>query len=235
MATGDLTISWAMRPRALSDWIDGIDAPLIEATEAYEVDILDDDGATVVRTLSSSTESVVYTAAQQAADFSGDYSPPVSKFLSSIYWSGSDWTGPAGGDLWISTAAATRIREVSLLRQARFDKIDAGVGTATFSLQAAGTPTLSIGFEFLGIGGQSLGIDDSTPAAPGGSAVTVSHTANVPPYTRSIRLRVIAGGADVTVDAPGTLTLAAALRPVKARVRQLGVANIAGFNRSAAL
>jgi hypothetical protein len=41
--------------------------PLAEDTESYEVDVL--DGITVKRTLASSTPSVIYTAAQQAADF----------------------------------------------------------------------------------------------------------------------------------------------------------------------
>jgi len=64
---GDLTISWIRRTRANGDnWEQDV-VPLNEASEAYEIDVL--DGANVVRTLESASASVVYTAAQQATDF----------------------------------------------------------------------------------------------------------------------------------------------------------------------
>jgi hypothetical protein len=67
-APGDLTISWKRRTRspAGDNW-EAVEVPLFEGTEAYEVDIL--DGAAVKRTLATATTSVVYTAAQQAADW----------------------------------------------------------------------------------------------------------------------------------------------------------------------
>jgi len=40
--------------------------PLIEETEAYEVEIL--DGVTVKRTLTPTTTSAIYSAVQQTAD-----------------------------------------------------------------------------------------------------------------------------------------------------------------------
>lgn len=65
---GDLALSWTRRSRLSSSWwATGTAAPLGEASEAYEVDIL--NGSTVVRTISSSTPSIAYTAAQQTADF----------------------------------------------------------------------------------------------------------------------------------------------------------------------
>jgi hypothetical protein len=66
--SGDLTIRWTRRSRALSagSW-DAVDAPLAEEVEAYEVEIL--DGATLKRVLSTATTSAVYTAAQQTADW----------------------------------------------------------------------------------------------------------------------------------------------------------------------
>ena len=65
---GDLEIAWTRRTRARAgdSWEQG-DAPLFEEVEAYEVDIL--DGAAVKRTLATATASVVYTAAQQTADW----------------------------------------------------------------------------------------------------------------------------------------------------------------------
>jgi len=65
---GDLTIRWTRRSRALSaDSWGGLEVPLAEELEAYEVEIL--DGATVKRVLATSTASAVYSAAQQSADW----------------------------------------------------------------------------------------------------------------------------------------------------------------------
>jgi hypothetical protein len=65
---GDLTITWARRTRYSGEWRDLVDVPLNEASEAYEVDVLDGAGQ-VVRTLSTSIPSVTYLAADQTADF----------------------------------------------------------------------------------------------------------------------------------------------------------------------
>jgi hypothetical protein len=73
-APGDLTIRWTRRSRALAaDSWGGLEVPLGEELEAYEVEIL--DGATVKRVLSTATTSVVYTAAQQTADWGGPLAP----------------------------------------------------------------------------------------------------------------------------------------------------------------
>ncbi|OJX04570.1 MAG: hypothetical protein BGO72_21395 [Burkholderiales bacterium 70-64] len=60
---GDLTITWVRRARLYRGW----HVPLDEPVEAYEIDIL--SGSSVVRTLTASAPIVVYTAAQQTADF----------------------------------------------------------------------------------------------------------------------------------------------------------------------
>ena len=64
---GDLAISWVRRTRIGGDSWDAAEVPLGEDTERYEVDIL--DGATLKRTLSATSPTVTYTAAQQTADF----------------------------------------------------------------------------------------------------------------------------------------------------------------------
>jgi hypothetical protein len=66
-SSGDLAIGWVRRTRIGGDGWDGVEVPLAEDFEAYEVDIL--DGATVKRTLSAATPVVTYTAAQQTTDF----------------------------------------------------------------------------------------------------------------------------------------------------------------------
>lgn len=71
---GDLTIRWTRRSRALSaDSWGGLEVPLAEELEAYEVEIL--DGAAVKRVLSANTTSVTYTAAHQTADWGAPLGP----------------------------------------------------------------------------------------------------------------------------------------------------------------
>ena len=64
---GDLTISWKRRTRIGGDSWEQLEVPLAEDLESYQTDIL--SGSSVVRTLSSTTPSALYTAAQQIADF----------------------------------------------------------------------------------------------------------------------------------------------------------------------
>lgn len=68
-AAGDLTINWVRRSRLDGGWRDGVDVPLGEASEAYEVEVWSTGRATLLRTFSGlSSPSVEYTAAQQVAD-----------------------------------------------------------------------------------------------------------------------------------------------------------------------
>lgn len=64
--SNNLTIAWTRRGRFGDTLHGGADVPLSEETEAYEVEIM--DGLSVVRTLSSSTPTVLYSAANQTAD-----------------------------------------------------------------------------------------------------------------------------------------------------------------------
>lgn len=71
---GDLTIRWTRRSRALAaDSWGGLEVPMAEELEAYEVEII--DGATVKRVLSVNTTSAVYTAAHQTADWGAPLGP----------------------------------------------------------------------------------------------------------------------------------------------------------------
>lgn len=65
---GDLTINWIRRTRLNGDWKDGVDVPLSEESERYEVDIM--QGTTVKRTITGlTTPTASYAAAQQVTDF----------------------------------------------------------------------------------------------------------------------------------------------------------------------
>lgn len=78
--SGDLALSWTRRSRLSSSWwATGTAAPLGEASEAYEVDIL--NGSMVVRTIASNTPSITYTAAQQTSDFGS----PQASIATRIY------------------------------------------------------------------------------------------------------------------------------------------------------
>ncbi len=65
--SGNITVSWIRRTRLDGQWRDGIDVPLGEESERYEVDII--DGSDVVRTINSNTSTVIYQATDQVADF----------------------------------------------------------------------------------------------------------------------------------------------------------------------
>lgn len=66
----NITLSWIRRTRIGGELKDGTGVvPLGEASEAYEVDILDGPGGAVKRTLTSASPSVVYANADILADF----------------------------------------------------------------------------------------------------------------------------------------------------------------------
>lgn len=64
---GDLTVTWTRRTRRDGDSWELTEVPLSEDSDRYEIDIL--DGAVVRRTLTATSSSVTYTAAQQTSDF----------------------------------------------------------------------------------------------------------------------------------------------------------------------
>jgi hypothetical protein len=66
----DITLAWMRRTRIGGELRDGTGTvPLGEASEAYEVDILDGPGGAVLRTLSAAGPTVVYANADIVADF----------------------------------------------------------------------------------------------------------------------------------------------------------------------
>jgi hypothetical protein len=67
-----MTIRWTRRSRALeADAWEQVEVPVGEEVEGYEVEIR--NGAAVKRVLASTTTSVVYTAAQQTADWGAPF------------------------------------------------------------------------------------------------------------------------------------------------------------------
>lgn len=73
-STNDWTLLWTRRSR-FSGWRDYVDAALGESSESYEVDVYSDGTYTTLkRTLTSTTQTVAYTSANQVTDFGSNQS-----------------------------------------------------------------------------------------------------------------------------------------------------------------
>jgi hypothetical protein len=99
--TGEgIAITWIRRTRRDGGNWDLVDVPLGEESERYEVDVL--AGATVLRTLMSSTPTVLYPAADELADFGA---PQAALSLRVVQLSASVGRGfPAGAEVPIRPA-----------------------------------------------------------------------------------------------------------------------------------
>lgn len=75
-STNDWNLTWVRRSRIGSEWRDGVDVPLGEAQEAYDVEIYSNGTyATLKRTISGLTSaSAAYSSAQQVTDFGANQS-----------------------------------------------------------------------------------------------------------------------------------------------------------------
>lgn len=73
---GDIEISWTRRDRLGETLMSGMDVPLSDFPESFQVDIIEADSPsspeTVFRTLATGTTSVVYSAADFASDYPSD-------------------------------------------------------------------------------------------------------------------------------------------------------------------
>lgn len=65
---GDIAFSWIRRTRKNGGWKDYSDVPLSENSEAYDVEIMDDDGD-IKRSCRVDKERFIYTVAMQKTDF----------------------------------------------------------------------------------------------------------------------------------------------------------------------
>ncbi|HEY0105360.1 MAG TPA: glycoside hydrolase TIM-barrel-like domain-containing protein [Rhizomicrobium sp.] len=96
--SGDLVLSWIRRTRQGGDNWDQTDVPLAEASEAYDIEILDASGG-VVRTVAANPGATyTYTAAQIAADFPSGLPAPFQFrvfMLSAAFGRGPPGTAPA--------------------------------------------------------------------------------------------------------------------------------------------
>jgi hypothetical protein len=66
-AGGVITLKWVRRVRIDGAWRDGVDVPLMEQREEYEVRVM--SGSSILRSWRATSNSQVYTGAEQIADF----------------------------------------------------------------------------------------------------------------------------------------------------------------------
>ena len=71
----DWNLSWLRRTRANAEWMDSVDAPLGETSEAYQIDVFSDGTYTSVkRTISTTSPNTIYSSSNQIADFGSNQS-----------------------------------------------------------------------------------------------------------------------------------------------------------------
>lgn len=81
---GDIRLRWTRRNRITWQWLESVDVPMSEATEAYVVSIFNAAGTVVLRTINvsgSGVQNATYTSAQQTTDFGA----PLAKGASLIW------------------------------------------------------------------------------------------------------------------------------------------------------
>lgn len=146
LASGDWTLSWVRRTRVGGAWTGGADIPLSEASEAYELDIM--DGDTVVRTVTGLTSpTFTYTAAMQTTDFGGAISTvtfrvyQISDAVGRGFAATATSEPPATSALWRLTfpsQANVYIREIEM-RDVIGGTDQCAGGTATADAGGAGS------------------------------------------------------------------------------------------------
>lgn len=67
--SSNITLTWVRRTRIDGEWRDGTDAGLGEASESYEIDIYDTGFTTLKRTITATSQTAAYSAADQTTDF----------------------------------------------------------------------------------------------------------------------------------------------------------------------
>jgi hypothetical protein len=102
---GDIVISWDRRSRLGLDTASGPSVPLAEESELYEIDIV--EGASVIRTITATTATATWTAAQQTSDFG---SPVPDGLLARIYQISGTVGRGCPAEVALSLGAAYRIR-----------------------------------------------------------------------------------------------------------------------------
>ena len=221
----DITLTWQRRTRIGGELKGGGgDVPLAEDSEAYELEIL--FGATVVRTVEDLTaRSYVYSAANQASDFSGYIAQPL---VNPGFETGdlTGWTielngtptvdnahesllAAHGGTYFLRSTADSRIAQTVDVAFAA-EQIDLVGATARarcwIAETASDTDTARVALQFLDAHDVELGVVEPSFTNPAGQTfVQIEAEGAIPVGTRQIKVRVaidrVSGStANVAVD-----------------------------------
>ena len=79
----DIALSWVRRDKTAVQML--WSPEMTEATESYEIDVLDSDGA-VIRALTSTTPTVTYSSADQVTDFGENQKALHAKFKAALVY-----------------------------------------------------------------------------------------------------------------------------------------------------
>lgn len=115
---GDILLSWIRSNRITFQWLESVDVPMSEASEAYTVTIFADNTFTTIkRTIAvsgSGVQNATYTAAQQNTDFGASQS--------TLYWGVQQISAITGaGDMTKATSAITAPAHINALVLMHFD------------------------------------------------------------------------------------------------------------------
>jgi hypothetical protein len=207
----NLTLSWVRRTRVGGELLDGFgEVPLAEDTEEYELEIL--FGSSVVRTVTDLTSnSYVYTTAEQAADFSGyiDLEGLVNPSFEEGDLSG--WTVESGGtfvadtaheslsgghgDTWFLRSSGDGTLAQTVDVSALAQQIDLGLASARARCWVAETAsdddTANIRLQFLDENDVELDTVDPVATDPTGTTfVQIEAEGTIPVGTRKIKVRL---------------------------------------------
>lgn len=174
----DWTLEWIRRGRVSPDWRNGVDVPVGETAEAYEIEIYNGPGFDVVkRTLSSSAASVSYTYAHQVADF--------GSYQSTVYVRVYQISSEVGRGLPLSGS------------------VYCGVGPAPYvsSVQFSGTFAAGLDIQFR-VGPALIGAHKTVSADASISGVASAMAGAVNASTSTSGYSAVATGAVVTVTGP---------------------------------
>ena len=80
VGSNNIPMTWVRRSRVLGN-VENTTVPIGEATESYEIDIINNGSPSdeVLRTLTATSESVIYSAADQNTDFGDTVNPVIVK------------------------------------------------------------------------------------------------------------------------------------------------------------
>ena len=191
--SGDVTLTWTRRTRRGGAWIDFNDVPLSEPSELFVVQIWDAAYTVCARVITGiSTESTVYTAAQQIADFGSTQEH--------IYWTvGQVGTYTLGFQAQGVAPGAGSGDDAPLSPAPPYNSSPAPTTTINVSLSYPSDNEVTTDFNI----GDTVVASFTVGGSPPTSGYVSTANSNPPAYGQRIRLCADAAGTTVLAEAYG--------------------------------